>query len=408
MNDYGITLNYHSGQDQLFFQSKAKIKVIAKGRRWGLTKGYANYVIERMLSDVKLALWVDTVNSNIDRYVERYFLPTLSKLPSDIWQWRQQRKELTIGDAKCDLRSADRPELIEGFAYQLILLNEAGIILNNRYLWENTILPMSMDYNADIIIGGTPKGCNLFYELHARAGSGKADPKYKHWEAFHFTSYDSKYQDKEKIDELADNMPELVRRQEIYAEFLSDVAGVFKNVDRCLGSVAQPPVKGNRYFMGVDLAKYVDFTVIDILNQNGSQVYFNRLHQQEWAYQKRLIADIAQQYGALVYIDSTGVGDPIYEDLQRESINIRGIKFDSARKKQVIESLMLSIEQQKISLLREQVQTDELKMFTYDISPSGIIRYSAPEGLHDDCVIALALANYARETGGATSEVIWI
>ena len=57
-----------------------------------------------------------------------------------------------------DFRSADKPENIEGFGYALIILNEAGIILKNRRLWEETIRPMAMDYKAKVIIGGTPKG----------------------------------------------------------------------------------------------------------------------------------------------------------------------------------------------------------------------------------------------------------
>jgi hypothetical protein len=33
-----------------------------------------------------------------------------------------------------------------------------------------------------------------------------------------------------------------------------------------------------------------------------------------------------------------------------------------------------------------------LKAFTYTITPSGNVRYHAPEGLKDDCVISLGLA----------------
>ena len=73
----------------------------------------------------------------------------------------------------CDFRSADRPENIEGFGYRHIIINEAGIILKNRNLWLESILPMTIDYDANVIIGGTPKGKkvknnepHLFYELY--------------------------------------------------------------------------------------------------------------------------------------------------------------------------------------------------------------------------------------------------
>ncbi len=40
--------------------------------------------------------------------------------------------------------------------------------------------------------------------------------------------------------------------------------------------------------------------------------------------------------------------------------------------------------------------TNELKRYEYVISPTGAISYNAPSGYHDDCVIALALANHGR------------
>jgi hypothetical protein len=42
------------------------------------------------------------------------------------------------------------------------------------------------------------------------------------------------------------------------------------------------------------------------------------------------------------------------------------------------------------------VLTNEMKRYEYQIGPSGGITYSAPSGYHDDCVMALALANHRR------------
>ena len=135
-----------------------RFKVIAKGRRFGLTRGFANYVIEQMLNDVSPILWVDTIYGNIERYVERYFVPVLKGLPRNYWKYRGNRNELRIGKSVCDFRSADNPENIEGFGYALIVVNEAGIVLKNRSLWNESILPMILDYKANVLIGGTPKG----------------------------------------------------------------------------------------------------------------------------------------------------------------------------------------------------------------------------------------------------------
>ena len=41
----------------------------------------------------------------------------------------------------------------------------------------------------------------------------------------------------------------------------------------------------------------------------------------------------------------------------------------------------------------------ELETFTYDYNPkTRSIKYGHPTGLHDDCVISLALANYCKKT----------
>ena len=402
--EYRFKLPFHENQKKIFEYSKAKVKIIAKGRRFGLTRGYAHFIIEKMLDGITPVLWVDALYSNIDRYVERYFVPALRQLSPRDWKWRQQKKELSIFDSKLDLRSADRPELIEGFAYKLIVLNEAGIILKDEYLWENAIRPMIMDYNPDQLIGGTPKGRNIFFDLKTKAQDDK-DPRYKNWEYFHFTSYDNPLIHKEVIDELVEDMPEHVRDQEIFALFLEDSACVFRNIKNCIGSERAKPIPDRSYFIGIDLAKHVDFTVITVLDGDGNQVYFNRLNKLDWTYQKKLIVEIAESYAGYACMDATGIGDPIFDDLANEGLDIQGYKFTNASKKPLVESLMIAFEKEQIKILDEPVQLNELQIFGYEISPSGMLTYSAPEGKHDDCVYALALANWMKNQAG-TPEII--
>ncbi len=395
-NEVRLDVTYHPAQAEIF-DDPARVKVIVKGRRLGLTRGYANHACEKMLDGLSPVLWVDTVNSNIDRYVERYFYPVLRTLPKQYWTWRQQKKELELFGRKLDFRSADQPERIEGFGYKLILLNEAGIILNDAYLWENAILPMTLDYNPNIIIGGTPKGKNLFFQLATKA-QDRQDPKYRDWKYFHKTSYDNPFIDRADIDALAAEMPEAVKQQEIFGQFLDEAAGVFRNIDACIdkGARAETPVAGRNYCAGLDLAKHVDFTVLTVLDENGRQVYWNRLNQLDWPYQKQLIIQVAKDYRARMVMDSTGVGDPIFDDLRDAGLDVQGYKFTNDSKKKLVESLMLAFERGDLHLLPEKIQENELKMFEFSRTPSGLISYAAPEGLHDDCVFALALANWAR------------
>lgn len=385
---------YHSNQNEIFYGHKAKLKVIPKGRRFGLTQGYSTFVIENLLTDIGSILWVDTVQGNIDRYFQRYFMPQLRDIPQKYWKWDQQKKEFHMLNGFCDFRSAERPDLIEGFAYKLILLNEAGIILRDRYLWDNAIQPMRLDFNPDVIVGGTPKGGGLFEEMAAKA---KYEPG--QWTKA-YSTYDNPYLDRALIDKLASDYPEHVRQQEIYGEFMSDKGSVFRFIKEAIDdSLKQLPhwAVDRKYYMGVDLAKHVDWTVIIIIDDQGKMVYYNRFNKLDWEYQQKVIIEAAKLFRAKVLIDSTGVGDPIFDALKSKGLVLDGFKITNESKKHLIEGLMLAFETMKIKIFDDPILRDELRLFGYDISPSGTLRYSAPEGHHDDCVIALALSWMCKE-----------
>lgn len=384
-------------KQQSIFDSKARIKLAAKGRRFGLTKGAANdFILSALERKFKKGLWVDVVNSNIDKYIERYFLPHLKKLPKNMWEWRVQKKELHINGAYIDFRSADTPETMEGFGYDKAFINEAGIVLKDEYLWNNAIQPMFWDYeDVQVVIGGTPKGKGKFFELCER---GK-DPEQKQFAFFTFTSFDNPYINLAAIKEDMRNMPERVVQQEIYAQFLDDTGVVFRKFLDIMDATPQEPQEKHVYVMGVDLAKVQDFTVLAVYDtSNNKQVYEARFNKLDWGMQKQRIAETARHFGtkdepATVVIDATGLGDPIVEDLARMEIPVDPIKFTNESKKQMIEKLSAWIETKQIRMIRTEEKVREFTNFTYDISEqTGRVRYEAPQGFHDDIVIANALA----------------
>lgn len=218
-------------QSELFFPDShfPKYTIAPKGRRAGLTKGAANAFIEYCLSEdfwflppgPLFLLWVDAINANIDRYFERYFYPELRKIDSDQWKWKQQEKTLKLGRGTIDFRSAEKPESIEGFGYHLIFMNESGIILEDNYLFDNTIMPMLMDFpGSKLIAAGTPKGkrhkdgIHKFYELYQKGQHDK-----ENYRIFTFTGRQNPFIDRAELEKIAAQMDEATRRQEIDGEF---------------------------------------------------------------------------------------------------------------------------------------------------------------------------------------------
>ena len=384
---------------QQIFDHPARFKIVVKGRRFGMTRGAANdFVLEAIEERFSRGLWVDTVNTNIDRYIERYFLPQLGLLPRTMWDWRKQDKILLINKSYIDFRSADRPENIEGFGYDKFFVNEAGIVLKDEYLWNNAIRPMLWDFSASGVIGGTPKGRGVFQKLFEQGKDPKQEKMYK---SFKFTSFDNPYLPIDVIQEEIKDMPERVVQQEVYADFLDDTGVVFRNVSEICTAVEKRPKPGRIYVIGADLAKVQDFTVLTVYDRtNNNQVYQERFNKLEWPFQKARIKALSEKYNhALVSLDSTGLGEPIYEDLQRAGVPVEPFKFTNESKKQLVEKLSVFIEQKKLKMLANEDTIREFNNFTYDISSSGKIRYEAPTGQHDDIVMSHALAVWQlRET----------
>ena len=93
-------------------------------------------------------------------------------------------------------------------------------------------------------------------------------------------------------------------------------------------------------------------------------------------------------------VDSTGIGDAVFDGLTERGVCVKPFKFSNQSKNRLCLQLATAIEQETIHYPDIPELVEELKRFQYEILPSGAVRLGAPSGAHDDCVISLALANY--------------
>lgn len=172
---------------------------------------------------------------------------------------------------------------------------------------------------------------------------------------------------------------------------------VLRRIKENATAIVREPVDGESYVVGVDLARHMDWTVISVVNEaDHKQVYVDRFNQIDWALQRARIEAVVRRYNnGLVRIDATGVGDPIAQDLMAAGLRVEPYVFTNQSKKNLINNLALKLEQDDIKIIQEPEQIKELEIFSWEKTASGNIRYEAPEGQHDDCVMALALSVYA-------------
>ena len=273
--------------------------------------------------------------------------------------------------------TGERLDNLRGRKFHLVIIDEAAFIPDLESGWQNSIRPTLTDYEGKAVFLSTPRGKNFFYSMFMK--QGEAD-----WQSFKFTTYDNPYINTREIEDAKLQLPEVVFEQEYLANPSENSANPFGNayIKNCIRPVSSQQIVS----YGIDLAKSVDFTVIIGLDNGGNVAYFDRF-QMDWHNTKETIRRLPI---APILADSTGVGDPILEDLKREGINIEGLKFTSQSKQQLMEGLAQAIQQGKIGY-PDGVIVDELDVFEYQFTANGV-RYSAPSGFHDDCVMALALA----------------
>lgn len=291
--------------------------------------------------------------------------------------------------------SVDRPDLIEGYSFMSLVVDESGIAFKNPEVWENSLSPTTLDYDAPVLFIGTPKGKTLYYKFHLN-GLDKTKPQ---WTSLNASTYDNTIEKggflkREVVDELVKQLPENVVDQEIYAKFLDGGGIVFRKARICATSKFEKFSPKKRYVAGLDLAKVNDYTVLTIGTVEGRVVHIERFNQLDWNIQKDIVYNLCKQYRCKVIIDSTGVGDPIFEDLKRMGLPVQGYHFTSNSKRELIDKLIVATENESISYPPFKQLLLELDAYEYQVSQAGNIKTNAPLGFHDDCVISLALYNW--------------
>lgn len=251
------------------------------------------------------------------------------------------------------------------------------------------------------IIGNVRGRRNWAYKLAQRAKAGTPNMAY-----FKLTAYDAVEGGILPLSEIEDakaTLPEQVFKELYLAEPSDDGGNPFglDSIAKCVQAELAP---GPAVAFGADLAKSQDWTVVCGLNADGKVCQLERW-QGPWGTTRRRIIDIVGDKPVLV--DSTGVGDPVFEDIALACPNAEGFKFTSQSKQQLMEGLATEVQQEKIGVLDGWLR-GEMEAFEYEYRPNRGIRYSAPEGMHDDGVCGLALAvRKLRQVLGGVFDMVY-
>ena len=301
---------------------------------------------------------------------------------------------ILINGSIIHFRSGEREDTLRGYTLDYLIIDEAAYIKDN--VWRTVLRPTVLVRGKKVLFISTPKGKNWFYEVAMR-GYGDEYPQYK---TFHATSFDTPFISLEELEEAKLSLPESIYKQEIMAEFIDDGGEVFGNLkESCVMNHYPTQVASERYYAGLDFGRQNDYTVLTILNSKGEIVEHYRERQKSWELIVSEIVNKLRKWKPVCYAEVNSIGDVLFENIRKQYPGLQPFVTNNESKQNMIEDLIMGLNESKLKLPTEELNGDlyrELTSFTYEYSPkTRRVKYGAPSGFHDDCIISLALSYHS-------------
>ena len=322
----------------------------------------------------------------------RRMVNLLLDMDPDQKSWLANKTALSIAldnGATMRFKTAEKPDNLYGEDVYAAVFDEAS--RGREESWHALRSTLTAVKGKVRIIGNVKGRKNWAYALARRVEAGSLPD----WRYSKITAADAVKEGiitAEEVEAAKRELPDAVFRELYLAEPSEDGSNPFglSHIAACLGQLS--PAKPVAF--GIDLAKSVDWTVVIGIDAQARTCVFERWQHEPWDRTQARIMALVGDVPTLV--DSTGVGDPVVEGMAKNAPNIEGFKFTSNSKQQIMEGLAVVIQRHATTFPDGPIR-QELESFEYEVTRTGV-RYTGPEGVHDDCVCALALAHEKART----------
>lgn len=389
--DITVHLPRPHDKQRAFLRSQAKRRVIVAGRRGGKTTGCGIYAAEQALAGRRVLEAAPTATQT-DAFwtaVKGYLQPLVN---AKLVAKNETDRSLAFwngGYIRC--KTAWNADTLRGDYADVLILDEYSLM--DPSAWDEVGAPMMLDNGGTAVFIFTPKRRNHAYRLWVRAMTEDTE----RWQAWQFTSHDNPHLDADALADISQDMTESSYRQEILAEFLESEGAVFRNLERVLTAAPRPPQFHSLHHViaGIDWGKSQDYTAMSVFCKDcREELSLTRFPRMDYSAQQQKVKTI---YGTWfvkrIWAESNAMGAPIIDAMRRAGLPVVGFETTAQSKPPLIESLALAFERNEGRWLPDEIGRTELEAYEMTISPrTGRTQYSAPDGVHDDTVIARALA----------------
>lgn len=318
-----------------------------------------------------------------------------------------------VTGAKIHFKTAEKPDNLYGDDVYAFVFDE--FTRARETAWYALRSTITSTGGKGKFIGNARSKKNWGYKLAMKAKGGE-DPNYVYFKITAYDAADCGMRTKdgrpfiEEIEAAKRDLPESVFNELYLAEASEDGSNPFglKYIAMCCQPTlsTQPSV-----CYGIDLARKVDYVSIIGLDKLGCMSHHQSFNKTGW---QHTISTIKYLPNVPMAMDSTGVGDVVLSDVEKVQTAVEGYIFTERSKQALMEGLAVGIQSRKIIIADDGDVVHgtgkvrhQLEQFEIEYTRTGV-RYSAPEGEHDDEVVALALAWYKWQTASKSGEIsVW-
>lgn len=286
---------------------------------------------------------------------------------------------------------AESAKAIRGKFFDFVIVDEACFVKPN--VWQEAITATLSRARAvghgKALLTSTPKEKNWFYDYFMKQEKG--------FHSIKFTSYESGLHSLEYLEEIKSMTPKAIFDNEYMAEFVDGSKGMFE-LDRI--TFLNPKTVRNRqgYVAAIDWGYSNDYTVLTIINSNKELCYINR-----WKgvgindLIPQILSALRTHGNPFVYAETNGIGSFPTEDLKRQYGAVKGFTMSATSKVDILMKLakdLLVEGNSKLKLLDIDYLKEEFENYGFTFINGQYKFGNMISDVHDDTVIATAIANY--------------
>jgi phage FluMu gp28-like protein len=393
-------------------RDESKRIVIRWSRQSGKTSTIALRAIWYALSHKKTLTLIITPSLRQSMIMSDRISDSLGSLPHKYFRLfvkKLQRTVIQLNNNSRIIALPNNPQLLRGYTANQVICDEAAFFRDDKLVFYNVIYPMLATTDGILIAASTPwSKDSVFYRMSQNPEFSK-----------HIVTCEDVVKaglvKQSFIEEMRNQLPAERFQREFEAQFVEDADAWLAQslIVQCIESRLciidfQEQPKGE-FYIGVDFGKEQDYSVVIVLEKSGSTVHVLHVHRfplkTEYASVIGYIKSLQDRWKTVraVYADITGVGAYIVEDMHRSGIfNVRGVTFTIQSKEEMATILREKMRAGEVKIpyiptkkLEDIDLTAELNIEKCELMKTGHLRFSHPEGSHDDVFWSTALAVYA-------------